>query len=137
MAALSAYQSISSGITQAGAQQAAVDERLRRMQAAHAQTLGEGGAIEGASGLVKGASSLSMHLAQMNQEFRRQEAWTRDTGGAAADATMKASWWNGITDIAGGIFKAGAAGNWGAPPPSVTGAGASYDPLSSLAQRSS
>lgn len=97
----------------AAQQRREAEEQRRRMVAQHAQELGQAGAVAGASGLVAGASSLAQHIAAMSDEFRRQEEWLVSAGRAQAGATQQAGWWGGLTDLGAGMFKLGAATNWG------------------------
>lgn len=119
LAAAAGAQAVGSFINaqkQAKSQEQVAEEQARRFAAQNAQTLGEAGAVEGASGLVVGGSSLSKHIADMAAEFRRQESWALQAGLAGAEATRQASYWGAAGDVSAMLFRYGQATNWGKAP---------------------
>lgn len=93
-------------------------ENVRRMRLQHEATLGETRTRGGASGFEydaagkPGDSSLQTYLAQMSQEFRRQEDWIKKTADAEAGAMDKSSIFGALTGIGSGIFSYGQSMNW-------------------------
>ena len=96
---LSSAASWLGGMAQEGEAQKARNEEMRRMKAQQDAALGTARARAAASGVEVGAGtgSMSTYLAQMAEEYRRQQDFARSAAGTQHTA-----------NLAGGAFKFGA-----------------------------
>ncbi len=98
-------------------------EQVRRDQATNNTTLGTARVRAAGSGLEFESGSLQDWLKAMDDEFTRQEAWTRRTGMKAARSVSNAATWGLIGDLGGTMMSFGQANNWFRQPPAPGGGG--------------
>lgn len=101
-------------------------ERARREAMQYQQTLGQGEAAAGASGLVYGSgagkvsnqantSSMSLYLAGLSQEFKRRNDWNVKMANQGADLEALSSDLGAVTDIGRSVFGYAAANKFWQP----------------------
>ena len=106
---------------QSAEQRRVLNEQLRRQKMQQAQVLGTATARGAASGIEFESASLQGLLSEMQAEFDRQNAWTRRSGMAAANATDAAGKFNFVADLGSSLFRFGGANNWWRSPPGGNG----------------
>lgn len=100
------------GQKKAALEQAALDEKLRRMKLEQDQVLGRTTAAGAASGVEFDSTSLQGYLASMGAEFRAERSYASMMAKEGIDAASQANGFQLAGDIGSSLFRFGSANNW-------------------------